>query len=408
MINQVSAFKKLFHADILQTLIKVGIYMASPSTSFLSWRKEPEVLIEDESLVVGQRDDESEEFFEGLLYYPAEHATEILNAFKNVHTEKDVIDFIHNWGFLKSVADHDSLTSMRESHKRLEEFNYILEYLFHTKRLNEDLSIDYLAGVDRDRDYSRDFSLEERHEYRALVDEVAYNLNLVRQPDTTYKRVSANKYEKVSFQGFEIPGDRTGINIRIRGENVHEILKTAQKLRDLSSALHYKKAYDDAEKGLTDYYAVENMVEEWLNTNPDILPISNKVMMKNWERNYPNHPWISGGRELSLNEFKINQVANVGRLIFLKGLEEDTNVYLDPRTGETCILFHNLQVFIFYTLLAEPASIPGRCFDPKCNQLFFPSRKGQKYCPPTFRGRSLCEQRHGQALRRAKNKNRKE
>ena len=90
MINQVSAFKKLFHADILQTLIKVGIYMASPSTSFLSWRKEPEVLIEDESLVVGQRDDESEEFFEGLLYYPAEHATEILNAFKNVHTEKDV------------------------------------------------------------------------------------------------------------------------------------------------------------------------------------------------------------------------------------------------------------------------------------------------------------------------------
>jgi hypothetical protein len=380
----------------------VELIMAFPSTSFFSWRKEPEASIEDGNLIVGRRDGESEEYFEGLLYYPAEHTVEILNSLRMIYNEKDVLKFIQNWGFLKSIVYHDSLTSMKKRYKRLEEFNYIVKYLFHTKRLNKDLSIDYLAGVDGDRDYSRDFSLEERHEYCVIEDEVAYNLHLVRQPETTYKRISAYDYELVGFKSaLEIPRDRTGINIRIKGENINEIMKTAQKFRDLSSALHYKKSFEDAEKGLADYYDVEKEVEEWLNTNPDILPINNKVMMKNWERNYPNNPRVINGRTLSFNEFKINHVVRVGRLGLLNELDEESSIYLDLETGQPGILFTSLQPFIFYTLLSEPASIPMRCHDPKCGQVFFPSRKGQKYCPPlVWENRSRCEQRHSKALQR--------
>ncbi len=384
--------------------------MANPSTAFFVWMKAPNAYVEDDHFIVVDKN--YGEYVEGPTYYPAEHSGDILNTFKIVQTEEDVINFVKEWGFLESIYWHDSLTSHRKRDKREEEFNYIVQYLFHTKKLKKPLFVDYIVGVDYSyNNYSRNYTLKEKYEYRDIEDEVAFNLNLVRSPETSYKRQPTYESENVRFNPFlGIREDMTGINIIIRAENVHDTIKTAQNIRDLSTALYLKNKYENAVKGLEDYYIVEKEASEWMETNPDVLPISNMDMIKNWEANYSRHPHEINGRSLSLNEYKIYRVVEIGRLHFSSQLEKEAEIYLHRETGQPAISFLSLRAFIFYTLLSEPASIPERCLDPKCNQLFFPSRKGQRYCPPlAWETRSRCEQRHGKALRRAaKKKNRED
>lgn len=63
--------------------------------------------------------------------------------------------------------------------------------------------------------------------------------------------------------------------------------------------------------------------------------------------------------------------------------------------GQPVLHFDALFRFIEYSLLVHGGvPEPVRCADPKCGALFFPSRKGQRYCPPPPGARrSRCENR---------------
>lgn len=373
--------------------------MTVPSILF-EWQGVPNAILKDDLITL------KGENYIYPSYHPVEHTTDILNALRLVFSESDALNFIQRWGFLRHKAHGSELLNPIEYKEKIRELNYITQYIFHTNKLTELLSEEYLVGIGYKREYSRDFKDENKRDYQKIKNEVAENLNLVYSPQVTYQReyIGDEVAIPLVFTYFEVPNqtemeDATEITaIEVWGEKVSEIINFAQDIRAFSTVIRLTEKYANANKGDEEYHKVDQEMNEWLSTNPDIFPFNKSKYISILKSGRIN---TETGEILPFNEEALQIALEAGRIWVSSELEKGSYLRIDSNSGQPLLYFDNLRNFILYSFIADPAPIPNRCHDPKCNQLFFPSRKGQRYCPPfPWEKRSRCEQRHGKALRR--------
>ena len=192
-----------------------------------------------------------------------------------------------------------------------------------------------------------------------------------------------------------------GHNLSPKGEPVSAVLNFAQRVRALSEVKRLLELYKE------DAYAASYEVEEWINslTSEQIKGLFN-ISIEILKKQYG-----SGDDKQGLYYYILDVFINAARGYLSdrsqRGIwiELHTFPIMGHSTGLPVIQFDSLFRFIEYILLVEGAPSPKRCADPKCSQLFFPTKSDQRYCPPpTGVKRSRCENRHGQWLRREEKK----
>lgn len=203
-------------------------------------------------------------------------------------------------------------------------------------------------------------------------------------------------YEEARRRFKETYGDPPGFE---PGDRIDQVLRFAGWVRGvvrLKSLLALFEGSDpDIEAGcyeVKEWLSSEDDSELWWSTLNSYKSSDEEVLQK-------------FGWGLCREHFAVKTVLDTERRIFSDSLFRAVWIgvrSLPPGEGEPEIYFDGLFRFIQFCLLVNGGTPePRRCADPKCGALFFPTRKGQRYCPPPPGARrSRCENRHGVERRR--------
>ncbi len=340
--------------------------MAGPSIAHWKWFRQPDVELREGVIYQGEQQ---------IPYYPGENRIELLNAIKQIVDEKTAIHYVRNWGFLgiNQVANvWDKRSSALDAASNM--FRYLKERYGETVCLYE--------------------------AWEAAAEMLGME----------YSYIVSGKKEV---------GNYSLVKIMPPGETISEIMKFAEWVRHISMVKNLLNTYEE------DPYVADNEAEEWLESLSQehfkgfIQPYSLAGSLEYFSKIYKELQCKGG-----FYQFVLVNILHFARLQFsditvrsswlqiftapINDTEEKLRLVAPITTslnsfnvGFPVLMFDTLLNFIKYELLVEPGSWPERCKDPKCQQLFFPNRKGQRYCPPPpSKKRSLCEQRHGKELRR--------
>lgn len=196
--------------------------------------------------------------------------------------------------------------------------------------------------------------------------------------------------------------DSAGSLEEVESAPVSDILDLSKRLRNYSYIYYFHSLYSKAKNGDEDYNSIEFKVNEWIASNPDILPFNDEVLKNTLKVNY-EHKDLE--KHLSFNEYLLDVAVQFGRANTSMELHNGAFLQIDQETGQPAFHFDTLYHFINYMFFAGSYAQPNLCQDPKCNKLFYPSRNNQQYCPPlAWEKRSRCEQRHSKELRRKEQK----
>ncbi len=306
------------------------------------WKKQPNPRIEDDYIVANMTS-----YADKNVYCPANHRSTILSDVLKIFDEQSALEFVRKWGIL-------GLGSYGKSYAHLKSgIENIFDYLLHKEanKNNEEI-LDHIIT-----DYLKTNSDIEIKEGLSNY-EVGLRINLGEQEYT----------------------------INFKGDHVEHILEFAEKIRRISEIKYLLNLFND------DPYIAEIETEEWFKNNNSFFSEAEKVL---FAENIPYQ--LKAESKLASLRKQFSSIMNKNMYIELTPL------------GHPVIKFDGLWCFIEFNLLSEdkdPILTPLKCADERCTQLFFPNRKGQRYCPhPQFENkRSLCEQRH---LKREKRKEKK-
>lgn len=305
--------------------------MAGPSIAHWSWLSRPDIKLENGVFVDGNLD---------LVkpYSPGEHTNLLLSNLQKVVDEKSALNFVHGWGLLGLNFQAD---------------------------ISEKRSNMFFGAVD--------FTYAQRKK---------------EQPETDYSLVSA---EVADYFGFKRSETGRYVDLSQPRETPEQMIRFADHIRHVSEIkrmLQFFKEDPDA----ADYDA-----EEWVkclspNQYEEFVGPPLKFWREQYKKGYSQPYFYQYLLETILKRERSNFSHYSRRGVWIQ-------LYTSPISGQPdgwpVLQFDGLFRFIEYVLLAEQASTPLRCTDPKCRHLFFPNRAGQKYCPPPpGKKRSLCEQRH--------------
>lgn len=319
--------------------------MAGASINHWHWLRRPDITIKDGVLIAGEAQGE---WRQENWYRPGEHTKAILTAIQLVKDEETAQQFVNDWGLLG------------------------LEYK-DTKRRSDMFrgAVDYALGI-------RGKTYDDYEDYKEIVQGILKHFGVKNLQDLTQPR-----------------------------ETAQDIIEFARYIRD-SDILKIKfllNLYQD------DPYAAEHEAETWLNSLTSEK--FQEAIGFDWDIDSlrEGHKRYEHSSKVPFYEYVLNIGLSSQRHRFNHSAERERGIWIELYTssvygrteGSPVYHFDGLFRFIEYTLLADPALLPQRCADPKCEQLFFPSRKGQAYCPPP-QGikRSRCEQRHNKEKRRVR------
>jgi hypothetical protein len=290
------------------------------------------------------------------LYSPGTAETELLNGILNVRDAKSAARFVRNWGLLGFDTSPDELDRERiELYATLETAHALAKLQdpnVHPK-VGECLSAGFQPPPE---------TLIHWHDQRNLSD----------------------------------------LQMAVRSEPVQWMLYFAERIRTLAEAIrirrlfagHDRKRYEEAKKW-----------DDALQASPDVYArLVGSQSLEFWRGQHQEER-----RDLEFHEYFLDAVIAGARERLSHRSLRGVWVRIDPRDGRPLFEFGSLYQFIEYCLLSKSGGerIPKLCADPECGQPFFPSRRGQEYCPrpPELgKGRSLCEGRHTKKLTRAKKK----
>ncbi|ACV64372.1 hypothetical protein Dtox_3663 [Desulfofarcimen acetoxidans DSM 771] len=273
-------------------------------------------------------------------YHPGEHQKELLNAVQGIYDDKTAIEFVKQWGMLGFAQ------SAPEVEERSNQIIGAVEFTYATrKKDNQDI------------------------DFKSVHQEV--------------------------LQFFNPNG---GFNLTPIGEPISDIVRFAQWVRCLSEVKRLLNLYQE------DFTAAAYEAKEWINNlSPEWYKVLVKVNIKILQEQYgPSHT------EPGFYKYILDIILHGSQRSFSHRSERGVWIQLRTSpinngtpTGQPIIQFDGLFRFIEYLLLVEGGPSPKRCADPKCRQLFFPTKADQEYCPPPLGvKRSRCENRHGQWMRR--------
>lgn len=281
---------------------------------------------------------------QAVFYYPGKHIEAILSAIQLVKDEETVKQFVNDWGMLG------------------------LEYKDNKRR--SDMfrgAVDYALGI-------RGKTYDDYEDYKEIVQGILRHFGVKGLQDLTQPR-----------------------------ETAQDIIGFAGRIRNISRIKLLLSLY------LEDPYMAERESKAWLSglTGEAFQEIigygCDMDSLKEGHNEGPKIPFYQYVLEVGL----YNHRSRLSSFSQQRGIwiEIFTSPIYGRHQGFPVIQFDSLFRFIEYVLLADPAPLPQRCADPKCRQLFFPSRTGQEYCPPPPAvKRSRCQGRYNKAKERARKK----
>lgn len=274
-------------------------------------------------------------------YHPGEYQKELLNAVQGIFDQKTALQFARQWGVLGFGQDASTVQ---------ERFGQIHGAFLFT----------YAARKKENPNADKDSVMREVLQY--------FN------PDGGY-------------------------NLTPQGEPVSAITHFAQRIRYLSEVKRLLRLYQEDET------AAAYEVEEWISgLSPHwyevLIRADMEILQKQYGPRYSEPGFYRYILDLILNGARFSFSHRSQRGVWVQ-LGEGGPFYDNAPKGQPVLQFDGLFRFIEYILLVEGGPSPKRCADPKCGQLFFPTKADQEYCPPPPGvKRSRCENRHGQWLRR--------
>lgn len=272
-------------------------------------------------------------------YFPGERQKELLNAIQKISDEQNALEFVRQWGVL----------GLRQNASKVYD---------HRSQITGAFVFTLAARKKENPDIDKDSVMREVLEF--------FN-----------------------------PGG--GFNLTPKGEPVSGMLHFAQKIRHLSEVKRLIGLYKEDEIAAA-YDAKEwigNLSPEWYGilVGPDI-----EILQKQYGPGYSEPGFYKYVLGIIFHGAQQRVSGRYQRGVWVQ-------LYNSPFAGRPqgfpVIQFDGLFRFIEYILLVDSGPSPKQCADPKCRQLFFPTKADQEYCPPPPGvKRSRCENRHGQWLRR--------
>lgn len=278
-----------------------------------------------------------------IPYYPGENITELLNAVQSIYDEKSALEFVRRWGLLGLRYNVSAANDLSSRIAGAVEFTYSI-------RQQENLEIDL---------------------------------------DTINREV---------LQYFNPEG---GFSLTQKGDSLSGTLEFARWVRYIAGVKRLLLLYQ-VDKFAADYEANEwlgNLSVHWCNkyicSDMDFLKRQYKEQLGS---DFNDSEYYQYVLRVALGRARDTISGRGQRGVWIA-------LYKSPIAGRPegfpTIQFDGLFRFIAYVLLINGGPTIKQCADPKCKQLFFPTKSDQEYCPPPIGvKRSRCENRHGQWLRR--------
>ena len=322
------------------------------------WKRAPGAYIDDTMIICSTSPYKDEN-----NYYPSQHKEEIITNLIRIRDQESAIEFIKRWGPLGINAGIKSYSELKATVYAV--ISYEFEKIYGEKKDKNCNEYGLLAETVI-KDYFKSFG------------------NITVGPAPLPGSMRSLRFHV---------GDRM-IYINLKGDYLENVLFYAERVERICEMKRILALCND------DPYAAEFEAELWWSNNYDAFFFGSDRFL------FP--PKIETNEKESQTYRELLRYKFVSlRRNFNTFKKQGIYINFTP-SGQPTLQFDGLHHFIDYILLSEDEKyslmVPLKCSDPKCNQLFFPSRKGQRYCQLPWEGRSRCEQRHGRELRRQRKK----
>lgn len=274
-------------------------------------------------------------------YFPGEDTIKLLNAVREIEDEKSALEFVKKWGLLGI------------------KWNNIIEGL---ELQNQIIGATKFA-----------LAMQEKQKWKIDID----------------KEISEVFYPE---------GKGEGLCLMPEGDSLLETIKFAQWVRYIAKAKRLLGFYHDNDPcfiGEAEKWIFQDLSEEWQNR---LIGIDISFLEKQCGSNQDERSFYNYILEIILSKAK-DFYFGYGKT----GIRIE--LFRSPIAGNPqeflIFRFDGLFRFIAYFLLVSGEALPKKCEDPDCNEIFFPFKADQKYCPPpSGKKRSLCEMRHSKKIAR--------
>lgn len=273
-------------------------------------------------------------------YSPGKNITQLLNELRLIKDESTALEFVKNWGLLGI------------------QWNNITEGL---ELQNQIIGAAKFA-----------LTMQEKQEWKIDID----------------KEISEVFYP-----------DGKGLCLMSEGDSLLETIEFAKWVLYIAEAKRLLGFYHDDDPCFIDEaekWIFQDLSEEWQNR---LIGIDISFLEKQYGSNQD---------ERGFYNYILEMILSKARDFYFGFGKPGVRVELirSPIAGHPqgfpIFQFDGLFRFIAYFLLVSGETLPKKCADPKCGNIFFPFKADQKYCPPVSGKRSRCEMRHSKAELRKK------